>query len=184
MVHAPGAGGGKRRCRLMRARTSLPLGVFGAVATPGRPLSPLSAARASPVAARRGGSLVTPPSVRPPALSAQHLGDLASLASPSGSFSRWVVDRRRAAGYRRAFLRVDFQRRAAQPYPPPPPAGGMFMGPPGVASCSPSADSSHAFQASSHALRASPHALRASPNALRASPHALRASPHALRASP
>ena len=84
-----------------RARIHIPpMGVCGVVTTPGRPLSPLSAARASPVAARRGGSLVTPPSVRPPALCAQHLGDLASLASPSGSFSRWVVDRRRAAGYR------------------------------------------------------------------------------------
>ena len=66
-VHAPGARG-RAETQRPRARMHIPpMGVFGVVATPGRPLSPLPAARASPVAARRGGSLVTPPSVHPPA---------------------------------------------------------------------------------------------------------------------
>ena len=101
----------------MRARTSLPLGVFGAVATPGRPLSPLSAARVSPVAARRGGSSITPPRLYPPtrrgracaaAARAQHLGGPTSPALPSILFTWWVFDRRRAhPGSTRACARAD-----------------------------------------------------------------------------
>ena len=50
-----------------RARMHIPpMGVCGAVATPGRPLSPLSAARASPVAARRRDSCPTSPRLYPP----------------------------------------------------------------------------------------------------------------------
>ena len=153
-----------------RARVHIPpMGVFGAVTTAGRPLSPLSAARASPVAARRRGSSLTSPRLYPPtrrgracaaAARAQHLGGPTSPASPSISFTWWVFDRRRAhpgstracargrpdrvrvAGHRPSGFptgRLPATRRPAPP--PPPPAGGMLM-----------------------ALRASPHALRASPH--------------------
>ena len=83
-----------------RARIHIPpMGVCGVVTTPGRPLSPLSAARASPVAARRRGSSLTSPRLYPPtrpAARAQHLGGPTSPASPSISFTWWVFDRRRA----------------------------------------------------------------------------------------
>ena len=145
--------GGRVEMQPPRARMHIPpMGVFGAVTTAGRPLSPLSAARASPVAARRRGSCTTSPRLYPPtrrgracaaAARAQHLGGPTSPASPSILFTWWVFDRRRAhpgstracargrpdrvrvAGHRPCFsARSTSSGRAAPHRPHQPPAGG------------------------------------------------------------
>ena len=66
------------------------MGVCGVVTTPGRPLSPLSAARASPVAARRRGSSITSPRLYPPTRRGR-----ACPRGPQHARSTWEARRRR-----------------------------------------------------------------------------------------
>ena len=132
--------GGRVEMQPPRARVHIPpMGVFGAVTTAGRPLSPLSAARASPVAARRRGSSITSPRLYPPTRRGR-----ACPRGPQHARSTWEARRRRrrrpsrsrggcstgdartpdlpalaraadpigceSLGIGRAFQRVDFQR--------------------------------------------------------------------------
>ena len=83
--------GGRVEMQPPRARMHIPpMGVCGAVTTPGRPLSPLSAARASPVAARRRGSSLTSPRLYPPTRRGR-----ACPRGPQHARSTWEARRRR-----------------------------------------------------------------------------------------